>query len=66
MSIFGIAAILSILGTIALHLYDCSVGTYEQCLMSRGLLWLYFPVMFVFCLIVVALVREVIDWLNCE
>ena len=36
-----IALIGSLLGAIGIHIYDCRVGTYEQCLISRGMLWAY-------------------------
>ena len=36
-----IAIFLAVLGAIVLNLYDCQTGTTDQCLISRGLIWLY-------------------------
>jgi hypothetical protein len=34
-----IAFIGSFLVALAIHTHECRVGTYEQCLMSRGMFW---------------------------
>lgn len=36
-----IAAAVSLVVALLLHAYDCAVGTHEACLISRGLLWVY-------------------------
>ena len=36
-----IAGLLSSLFALGTHIYDCQTGTHEQCLMSQGLLWVY-------------------------
>jgi hypothetical protein len=36
-----VAAAVSLVATVAAHVYDCRVGTHEACLMSQGLLWVY-------------------------
>jgi len=58
MSSAGIAAIISIIGAIALHAFDCIVGTHEACLMSRAMIWFYFVLMFVFFWPVVSLINS--------
>jgi len=62
----AMAAIVSILGGVLVHTRDCSVGTHEQCLMSRGLLWLYIVAMFVLFLVVIACANSVIRYLKNE
>ena len=55
-----IAAGLSLAVTIAVHVYDCHVGTHEACLMSRGLLWVYWIAFFVIIGVPIAAVIEAI------
>ncbi len=38
---FVIAAVSSLLVALGVHAYDCYVGSRDQCLMSQGLLWVY-------------------------
>lgn len=60
----SMSAILAIFTGLLVHTYDCSVGTYEQCLMSRGLLWFYIVVMFAFFLALIAAVNLVMRYLK--
>lgn len=60
------AAVLALLAGVILHAYDCAIGTHEQCLMSRGSLWLYVVVMFLFFLSVITAIRSTIQYLNNE
>lgn len=41
-----IALLIAVLGAVALHLYDCQTGTTDQCLVSRGLVWVYMIALF--------------------
>lgn len=41
------AAMITLVLALGLHGYDCITGTHEQCLMSRGLLILYWPAFFI-------------------
>jgi hypothetical protein len=36
-----IAAAASLVIALVLHAYDCYAGTHEACMISRGLLWMY-------------------------
>jgi hypothetical protein len=55
-----IAAVVAFAGTIAVHIYDCQTGTREQCLMSRGLLWVYWIGFFVVVGVPVATIEQVV------
>ena len=41
-----IAGLLSFFIALGIHVFDCQTGTHEQCLMSRGLFWVYWLVSF--------------------
>lgn len=44
----GFAALAAFVLALAAHAYDCAVGTHEACLISRGMLWVYWTAGFVF------------------
>jgi len=46
----------AILGAALLVTLDCTTGTHEQCLMSKGLSWMYALALFVVIWIIAALV----------
>jgi len=52
----GFAALAAFVPALAAHAYDCVVGTHEACLMSRGMLRMYWTVGFVFVGAPIALV----------
>jgi hypothetical protein len=55
-----IALIGSFLGAIAIHMYDCRTGTYEQCLISRGMFWAYWLALFLAIWMFAALIGSAI------
>jgi len=59
MRFLAIATVVGLVAAIAVHVYDCDVGTHEACLMSQGLLWVYWIVFFVVAGIPVAIIAEV-------
>jgi hypothetical protein len=59
-----IAGLLSIAIALGLHFYDCQTGSHEQCLMSTGLLWLYWVLSFLLTWLVVASIRATIRFLR--
>jgi hypothetical protein len=55
-----LAGIVAVVGTVAVHVYDCQTGTREQCLMSRGLLWVYWIGFFVVVGVPLATIDQVV------
>jgi hypothetical protein len=52
---FGLASAgIALVAAIALHAYDCQVGTQEACRMSEGMFSFYFVGVFVFSWVVLA------------
>ena len=47
MRFFAVATVVGLVVAIAVHVYDCDVGTHEACLISQGMLWFYWIVFFV-------------------
>jgi hypothetical protein len=44
----ALAFLLSSIGTVALVMHECSTGTHDACLVSKGMWWLVLPVLFLF------------------
>ena len=58
---FPIAFFGSILGAVSLLIFDCKTGTYEQCLISKGMFWAYLPALFILIWIVAALALKAFE-----
>lgn len=48
MSYYSITALIMIIPTLVIHAYSCITGTHEQCLYSRGLIIVYWAMLYIF------------------